>query len=229
MGLTNNSVNIMKRYYINKNSDGFSKLIGKRGTFSEFHSIKLNEYMGEKPAHFPGVTLIGVYTVSSVILRFDVADRFVVARAEKHRHSVWEDSCVEFFFTPGTDLSKGYFNFEINCTGKIYFQHQLIKGIGKKNIADVDIEKIRVDSSLQGIIDPEISDLLNWNITVEIPYNILKKYAEVIDPASGVIWRGNFQKCADKCSHPHWLTWNKIDSPKPNFHLPEFFGELYFN
>ncbi len=40
--------------------------------------------------------------------------------------------------------------------------------------------------------------------------------------------RANFYKCADLSAHPHFLSWNKVDVPTPNFHLPEFFGTLYF-
>jgi hypothetical protein len=47
-------------------------------------------------------------------------------------------------------------------------------------------------------------------------------------PAPGVRWRANFYKCAEHNSHPHWLMWAPIDFPKPNFHLPEFFGTLEF-
>ncbi|MCB0276848.1 MAG: diguanylate cyclase, partial [Calditrichaeota bacterium] len=27
----------------------------------------------------------------------------------------------------------------------------------------------------------------------------------------------------------HWLTWAPVEHPKPNFHLPEFFGTLVFD
>ena len=51
---------------------------------------------------------------------------------------------------------------------------------------------------------------------------------KVEKPGTGVSWRANFYKCADKTSHPHWLTWAEIDYPNPKFHLPDFFGRLDF-
>lgn len=39
---------------------------------------------------------------------------------------------------------------------------------------------------------------------------------------------GNFCKCADETAYPHYLTWNPIDLPQPNYHCPEFFGEIRF-
>ena len=38
--------------------------------------------------------------------------------------------------------------------------------------------------------------------------------------------RANFYKCGDKTAHPHYLSWSPIDTPKPDFHRPDFFGEL---
>ncbi|WP_262895053.1 carbohydrate-binding family 9-like protein, partial [Parabacteroides distasonis] len=27
--------------------------------------------------------------------------------------------------------------------------------------------------------------------------------------------------------NPHFVSWSPIDLPEPNFHCPEFFGEIY--
>jgi hypothetical protein len=51
---------------------------------------------------------------------------------------------------------------------------------------------------------------------------------KVEKPGPGVTWRANFYKCADKTSHPHWLTWAHVNYPKPKFHLPEYFGRIEF-
>jgi hypothetical protein len=51
---------------------------------------------------------------------------------------------------------------------------------------------------------------------------------KVEKPGPGVTWRANFYKCADKTSHPHWLTWAPVNYPKPKFHLPEYFGRIEF-
>ena len=48
---------------------------------------------------------------------FRVEDRYVRAVSKNYHDSVCKDSCAEFFFTPGTDISAGYFNVEINCGG----------------------------------------------------------------------------------------------------------------
>jgi hypothetical protein len=40
--------------------------------------------------------------------------------------------------------------------------------------------------------------------------------------------RGNFYKCADDTEMPHFVSWSPIHLPTPNFHCPDFFGEIYF-
>jgi len=39
---------------------------------------------------------------------------------------------------------------------------------------------------------------------------------------------GNFYKCADETSTPHYVSWSEISTAAPDFHKPEFFGELNF-
>ena len=82
--------------------------------------------------------------------------------------------------------------------------------------------------SLPKIVDPEIREPITWTLEYRLPLAILKKYCAVHTPATGVVWRANFYKCADASSHPHWLTWSPVDFPTPQFHLPEFFGTLEF-
>ncbi|MDR1556412.1 MAG: hypothetical protein LBS88_05185, partial [Tannerellaceae bacterium] len=35
-------------------------------------------------------------------------------------------------------------------------------------------------------------------------------------------------KCADDTDTPHYLSWNPIAVSAPDFHRPDFFGEIYF-
>jgi hypothetical protein len=44
---------------------------------------------------------------------------------------------------------------------------------------------------------------------------------------SGQAWRGNFYKCGDETSHPHWGMWAPIREGF-TFHQPRFFGTLHF-
>src|SRR3546814_9695772 len=50
--------------------------------------------------------------------------------------------------------------------------------------------------------------------------------AHVVGSLAGRRCTGNFYKCGDDLPEPHYVAWNPIDNPTPNFHLPQYFGEL---
>jgi hypothetical protein len=53
---------------------------------------------------------------------------------------------------------------------------------------------------------------------------VLERYVGPLAPLAGQVWRGNFYKCGDRTSHPHWAAWSPVD--ELNFHLPRCFGAL---
>lgn len=191
-------------------------------------SEQIQHYMGKKPDHFPTTQVKIAYDNKAIYLMFQVADRYVRATATDHQGNVWEDSCVEFFFTPDSDLSVGYFNLEINCGGKMLFHFQKERKKNQIVIPKQECSKIKCTHSLPGFIDPEIDTPITWTVAVHVPFSLLKEYCRINPPAPQVQWRANFYKCADKTSHPHWLTWTAVDSPKPDFHVPQSFGILEF-
>lgn len=196
--------------------------------WKEIPSGRIGNHMGRKPDHFPKAEVKIAYDETAIHLIFRVEDRYVRAVAPGHQENVWEDSCVEFFFTPDSNTSKGYFNLEMNCGGTLLFHFQ--PGAGKERIVipKGECDKIKRTHSLPAIVDPEIEEPVTWTVGYRLPLALLKKYCEAIPPAPRVEWRANFYKCADKTSHPHWLTWAPVDYPKPNFHLPQSFGTLEF-
>lgn len=168
------------------------------------------------------------YDDTAIYVMFRVVDRYVRAVAAGHQDNVWQDSCVEFFFTPGADLSRGYFNLEMNCGGTMLFHFQPGAGKDRIVIPKSECDRIRSAHSLPRIVDPEIEEPVTWTVEYWLPIPLLKRYCQVSTPAPHVTWRANFYKCADKTSHPHWLTWSPVNFPKPNFHLPQSFGILEF-
>jgi hypothetical protein len=196
--------------------------------WQEVPPLLIGNYMGEKPDHFPKTEVRIAYDDMAIYLIFRAEDRYIRSIAAKHQASVCGDSCVEFFFTPGSDVSKGYFNLEMNCGGTMLFHFNSGVRTGRIEIPGSDCEKIAKAHSLPRIIDPEIREPITWTVEYSIPIALLSRYCEVSTPKPHALWRANFYKCADGTSHPHWLTWSPVDFPKPNFHLPQSFGVLEF-
>ena len=97
-----------------------------------------------------------------------------------------------------------------------------------KELSLDDIKKIEIAHTLPQIIDPEMKDPVTWTLEYRIPIAILEKYSSVTRPKKGVDWKANFYKIAENSSNPHYITWSKIDKPRPDFHVPQAFGKLIF-
>jgi len=202
--------------------------VWEKEIWQETKDIRLANYMGDKPLHFPETNVKLRYDKNNVYIIFRVLDNYVKAVEKKINGKVWFDSCVEFFFSPGPDTERGYFNFEVNCKGVFLLKFNTGNGNNNGFVEMEDCKKINISHSLEREVENEIVEPLEWRVEYSIPYSMLKKYMKVESPAPGVKWRANFYKCADKSSHPHWLTWAQVDYPRPKFHLPEFFGQLNF-
>jgi hypothetical protein len=193
-------------------------------------SLRLDNFMGHAPEHKPNVQVKVAYDEEAIYVIFRVEDQYVISTMDQYQDPVSRDSAVEFFFAPTNDISKGYFNLEVNCGGTALFKFQKIARKGQKAIPESTFDKIELAHSLPRTVYPEIQDKVTWTIEYRIPVDILAQYHDDVEyPVPGVEWKANFYKIADKSSHPHWLTWSPVDYPEPQFHLPEFFGTLKFN
>ena len=218
-----------KRYRIGKAKEAV-RLEGKweGGVWQGVESVDVKHFVVREPEHKPKVQAKVSYDEQFLHVIFRVEDKYVRAVAQKYQDMVCKDSCVEFFFTPGEDLSIGYFNFEINCGGMMLVYHQLAVGKNARALDESDCDKVEIYHTMPKIVEPEIQEPTTWIIQYRVPFEMLEKYCAVNRPMPGVVWRANFYKCADATSHPHWLTWSVVDRPGPDFHVPEFFGTLEF-
>ena len=191
-------------------------------------SIQLRNFMGDQPEHFPQTQVKMAYDSLNLYLIFRVDDQYVLANATQTNGRVWEDSCVEFFFSPCENSQSEYFNLETNCIGTLLMQYHNIIEQKDEMVPVVKSKEILIATTLSGPIPVEMVPPVVWVVEYSLPIHILSSYGKTIQPAAGISWRANFYKCADKSSHPHWLTWSKVNYPKPRFHLPEFFGYLVF-
>lgn len=191
-------------------------------------AVTLEYYMGEKPEHIPSTQAKMLYDDENIYIIFSVDDQYVRGVNKGYQSPVCQDSCAEFFFTPGSDIKDGYFNMEMNCIGTFLLFHQIARGQDAKPLTDEECDQVEVASSLKEVPGDEIKEPTRWTVEYKMPISILENYANVAKPAPGVVWKANFYKCADLSSHPHWLTWNLVDNPTPDFHRPEFFGEIRF-
>ena len=200
----------------------------QKASWRQAEAASIDCVHGPEPAHKPVVQFKLLYGDTALYGIYQVQDRFIRAVAADLDGQVWKDSCVEFFFTPYARPDTSYFNLEINCCGVFLFHHQTAPKQQVQCLKESECRQLRVAGSLPGPIHKEIEDPVQWTLEFSIPYGILEQYSVVERPAPGVVWRANLYKCADDCSHPHWLTWSPIPGERPNFHQPQYFGNLEF-
>lgn len=175
--------------------------------------------------HTPEVEIKMLHDDRRICGLFQVKDRYVVARKTADQQMVCQDSCVEFFVQPVTDPR--YFNFEMNCGGTILLYHvtKCVKG-GFDLVPQADLDTIERYHTLPRLITEEITEPVTWYLGFGIPISFFEKFSGINPKLSGQTWKANFTKCADKCSHPTWLSWQPLS--KCSFHMPNEFGQLIF-
>jgi len=196
--------------------------------WENIHPIILKNTMGDTPKFLPKTEVKLMYNNKYIYAIFKVEDKFIRSVNDEINSPVSNDSCVEFFFTPAMDTSLGYFNLEVNAGGTPLFRFQKRRNVGKVEVDLEDIKSIKIAHSLPKVVEPEILEPTTWTIEYQIPITMLEKYFNIKVPSSGVKWRANFYKCGDETSNPHYLTWNKVENEIPDFHLPEYFGQIEF-
>ena len=173
------------------------------------------------PGEFPYSPLCSgriARTEGSLVVDFRVSGLDLRAENKSDNGSQWEDSCVEFF-VQDPDGSV-YYNFEINALGKVL----ACSGADRNNRVPRPAEEMEAIARFATVkkVDTEKEGLQSWRICIIVPFELIGADPDNL-PAK---LRANFYKCGDKTAHPHFLSWSPIGTPNPDFHRPEFFGEL---
>ena len=189
----------------------------------EIEPLQLEIVNWSEYPYYPAVSVQIAYNEDELFLKYQVNEQSVKAEITESNGPVWTDSCVEFFLSPeGNDE---YYNLEMNCIGTILLGFRK-KGEISVHASAEQIALIRRISSLGNSSFPERKEQSQWKIVTAIPWTTFFKHE--LKPVTGKKMRGNFYKCGDELSVPHFLSWTKIKTNKPNFHAPEFFGGLEF-
>lgn len=166
----------------------------------------------------PEVAFAIAHSNDCIFLKYFVNEKFIKAAAGNINGAVWQDACVEFFISFD---ETGYYNLEFNCIGTA------LAGFGKgkkkrERIVEDLIRKIKYVACIRNAT----FDTVHWELTVAIPVSVFVHHS--ITSLKGMACKANFYKCGDGLPQPHFLAWSNIEAPLPDFHLPQFFGEIVF-
>ncbi len=184
----------------------------------EWHAIDCNNWPEDYP-YTPKAEVRMAYTDLSFLIHYRVSEETVRAACGEDNGEVWKDSCVEFFLEPKAG-SGMYYNLECNCIGTVLMG---LRGPNRPTQhADWDqLHSISRWSTLGYQTFDERPANGPWEVALVVPIHTF-----CWDNRLGPKMKANFYKCGDGLKKPHFLSWNKIEWEKPNFHLPQFFGNL---
>lgn len=156
----------------------------------------------------PKVTALVSASAEFVSVRFEVEEPEACYRATVERDGgpCYQDSCVEIFL----EVEGGaYRNFEFNSLG------HLLSAKGRSRENRVQLSTREYESVIRRAQVRREGGKIRWTLEAKLPRSF------------NFTGRGNLYKCADLASSPHYLALFKIETPKPDFHRPEFFGQLF--
>ena len=191
------------------------KLLLEAGAAAEIDQVNWKSHY---PAEMP-VTVRAAHDGEVLYLYYTVKGEAVRAVNIEDFGSVWEDSCVEFFMQ--REGEKNYRNFECNILGALLAATHETRAVAEKLTQEV--ASIYRYSTIQHRYEAgrQVSD---WSLYLEIPKKAMG--FDTGESLAGQKIRANFYKCGDETPEPHYISWNPINLPSPDFHVPQFFGLL---
>lgn len=131
----------------------------------------------------------------------------------KKAMNLWDRDVVEIFIAPHMNEPRKYFEFEAAPTGE-WLDVALNLTTGKR-VSDWEYA-----SGMETVADVEVGRV---TIALKIPWTAFGK-----KPEAGDVWLGNIFRCVGKDPNRGYLAWRPTMTAKPNFHVPERFGEFHF-
>ncbi|MGH9946229.1 MAG: carbohydrate-binding family 9-like protein [Pyrinomonadaceae bacterium] len=188
--------------------------------FDQAEPITVNKYWSAKPAasgrHFTARML---WSDEALWIFFDgnQTDPLVVSDKPDVRQKtigLWDRDVCEIFLAPDPKKPKRYFEFEAAPTGEwVDVAIDLTTG---KRIADFEYSSCMT-------VAAAVSKNDKIRLIIKIPWTAFGR-----TPKAGDVWLGNLFRCVGKDPHRGYLAWSPTLTKKPNFHVPEKFGEFEF-
>lgn len=133
-----------------------------------------------------------------------------------HQSMVCEDSCVEWFVNFWPEGCDRYFNFEVNAAGAMYAAFRKDRS-DYRLLSEEEIEMLAIQTRVEEQY---------WDAEFLVPFALIRKYIPKYQFQEGMKIRTNFYKCGDHTQFPHYGIWKESPLKQPDFHRPEFFGEV---
>jgi alpha-galactosidase len=127
---------------------------------------------------------------------------------------LWERDVCEIFIAPDRNQPSKYFEFEVAPTGE--WLDLAIDMTSGERVADFEY-----NSGMEAAARVEEGGVV---MAMKIPWEAFGG-----KPKLGDVWLGNIFRCVGSEPNRGYLAWSPTMTEKPNFHVPERFGQLIFD
>lgn len=173
----------------------------------------------EQYPYHPLTVFTAAHSGKAIYIDFFVRCNYLKAVNYTDQSPVCQDSCVEFFVSPRSD--ERYWNFEFNCIGAINASTRAERH-NPRRLSPDELAQVKRMASCGSRPFEEVQGLFAWDLLVEIPLSLI----DIEYKGEPIAMKGNFYKCASGTSLPHFLSWAPIVTERPDFHQPQFFGDI---
>lgn len=201
-----------------------NNIIKGQNTWEAVPKLDIECFPWDKNGYMPKTEVRMIYTEKAFHLNFKVYEEQIRATYLNMHDPVYRDSCVEFFFNPKPGSDTRYMNFEMNPLGTVLVGFGEVRS-KRISIPDSYLPSFNINSSVKKNTVADYNGPF-WTVEYTVPFKFIEAYYGSLDFKSGYRLAANFYKCGDDCERSHYGCWNPIDNPVPDFHLPQFFGEL---
>jgi len=203
------------------------KVINK-GEIPEWKDVEIAglSYIGWGTEYVPECTARCFYERDTGLhVKLTCREKNPLTRYTKFFDNVYEDSCLEFFSC--IDGGENYMNIEVNSNGT------MLCAIGADRNTRTPINEVielHSDASAFPMTAGVEDDGEVWFVEYVVPAAAMAKVFGIAqdDIKEGFVMRGNFYKCGNDTEFEHYLMWSPILTKRPDYHRPEYFGELIF-
>lgn len=182
-------------------------------------SVSVSSYWNGKAAP-PGrqFKVRMLWSASALYVRFEAVqtEPLVVSDSpdvSKKTMRLWDRDVCEIFLAPDTKRPRKYLEFEVAPTGE--WIDLTIDFTGAERKTDWDF-----NSGMESAAKIEKGKIV---MAMKIPWT-----AFGVAPKPRDVWLGNLFRCVGRDPDRGYLAWRSTMSEKPNFHVPEKFGEFEF-
>ncbi len=169
-------------------------------------------YNNYKPLVFAQLS----YDNQGFLVKYTVGEKNPKRTKTEHFESVHLDSCVEFFANFDPDHDDHYFNFETNANGAMNVAYRASRN-DSILLTHEEVESFEITPVI-------FSD--HWEVGYKIGFDFIKKYVKDFDISKCNDIKANFYKCGDETESEHYICYNHVGHPTPDFHRPEYFARI---